>query len=342
MSVSKRLRYEVLRRDGNTCRYCGGTAPNVELTVDHVLPVALGGADEASNLVAACRQCNAGKSASSPDAPLVADVATDAMRWAQAQQIAAQQMLDQVNRRDALYAEFTDVWDSWRKGYRNQPCPLPEDWESSIASLLSAGLPMAVLLDCVDIAMKTPNVYANNRFRYMCGVAWKKVGKLQDATRRVLDGSPTTAPIEQELPADDLLYEAWGLLPFTVDDEHVKTWARKFRNDRAWDDEPEFDFTQWPDDACGFLRILEHLSSEHHSMFSTIRDVFKRLPVDLVDECRREGARVCEEQGEDPSMFRTEIDRYAMRLALDKLLPLADDERPEQNQMIRAEVGDEH
>ncbi|AWN05089.1 HNH endonuclease [Gordonia phage Easley] len=39
MAVSKRLRYEILRRDNHTCRYCGATAPDVPLTVDHVVPV---------------------------------------------------------------------------------------------------------------------------------------------------------------------------------------------------------------------------------------------------------------------------------------------------------------
>ncbi|MGC7224589.1 HNH endonuclease, partial [Mycobacteroides abscessus subsp. massiliense] len=43
MAVTKRLRYEVLRRDNYSCRYCGRSAPEVKLTVDHVVPVALGG-----------------------------------------------------------------------------------------------------------------------------------------------------------------------------------------------------------------------------------------------------------------------------------------------------------
>jgi 5-methylcytosine-specific restriction endonuclease McrA len=29
--VSRRLRLEVLRRDGHTCRYCGAQAPDVKL-----------------------------------------------------------------------------------------------------------------------------------------------------------------------------------------------------------------------------------------------------------------------------------------------------------------------
>lgn len=62
MTVSKRLRFEILRRDNHACRYCGGVAPDATITVDHVVPVALGGSDDPSNLVAACKDCNAGKS----------------------------------------------------------------------------------------------------------------------------------------------------------------------------------------------------------------------------------------------------------------------------------------
>lgn len=47
MALTKRTRFEVLRRDGHRCRYCGDTAEaGATLTVDHVVPVALGGTDE--------------------------------------------------------------------------------------------------------------------------------------------------------------------------------------------------------------------------------------------------------------------------------------------------------
>ena len=51
MAISKRTRFEVLRRDNYTCRYCRSTES--ELTLDHVTPVALGGTDEITNLGAA-------------------------------------------------------------------------------------------------------------------------------------------------------------------------------------------------------------------------------------------------------------------------------------------------
>lgn len=56
-----RLRFDVLARDRYTCRYCGRKAPDVELVVDHIVPVVKGGTNEPANLVTACEDCNSGK-----------------------------------------------------------------------------------------------------------------------------------------------------------------------------------------------------------------------------------------------------------------------------------------
>lgn len=60
--MSKKLRFQVFRRDRFTCQYCGRQSPEVTLEVDHVMPVVLGGSDDQSNLVTACRDCNGSKS----------------------------------------------------------------------------------------------------------------------------------------------------------------------------------------------------------------------------------------------------------------------------------------
>lgn len=62
-TLSKSLRFEILKRDEFTCQYCGGKPPGVVLQVDHVVPVASGGENELDNLVASCYECNAGKKA---------------------------------------------------------------------------------------------------------------------------------------------------------------------------------------------------------------------------------------------------------------------------------------
>lgn len=64
-SVPPRIRFEVLRRDGFRCTYCGRSArEGVVLHVDHVIPVAGGGSNDIENLVAACSGCNQGKGSS--------------------------------------------------------------------------------------------------------------------------------------------------------------------------------------------------------------------------------------------------------------------------------------
>ncbi len=59
--VSKRIRFEVFKRDKFTCQYCGRPAPDVVLQADHIKPVADGGENNLLNLVTSCRDCNAGK-----------------------------------------------------------------------------------------------------------------------------------------------------------------------------------------------------------------------------------------------------------------------------------------
>lgn len=60
-TLPNRLRFDILARDNFTCRYCGRSAPDVALNVDHVFPVAKGGTNDPDNLVTACFECNNGK-----------------------------------------------------------------------------------------------------------------------------------------------------------------------------------------------------------------------------------------------------------------------------------------
>lgn len=59
--ISKKLRYEVYKRDSFTCQYCGRSAPDVILEIDHIKPIAEGGTNDIINLITSCRDCNRGK-----------------------------------------------------------------------------------------------------------------------------------------------------------------------------------------------------------------------------------------------------------------------------------------
>jgi 5-methylcytosine-specific restriction endonuclease McrA len=52
------LRWRVFKRDGYRCRACGA---DVDLTVDHIVPVIHGGSNTESNLQTLCRTCNSRK-----------------------------------------------------------------------------------------------------------------------------------------------------------------------------------------------------------------------------------------------------------------------------------------
>lgn len=61
-SLSKSLRFEVFKRDSFTCQYCGQSAPNATLNVDHIVPVSKSGSNDLLNLITSCFDCNSGKS----------------------------------------------------------------------------------------------------------------------------------------------------------------------------------------------------------------------------------------------------------------------------------------
>ena len=56
------LRNEVFRRDQGKCQYCGRSAPDVVIHVDHKVPLSKGGATTLDNLQLLCEQDNLGKS----------------------------------------------------------------------------------------------------------------------------------------------------------------------------------------------------------------------------------------------------------------------------------------
>ena len=66
-AIPKSVRFDVLSRDGFACVYCGRGGREVELHIDHVNPVCNGGANDPSNLVSACAECNLSKGRITPD-----------------------------------------------------------------------------------------------------------------------------------------------------------------------------------------------------------------------------------------------------------------------------------
>lgn len=179
MAVSKRLRFEILRRDNHTCRYCGRSAPDVLLHVDHVVPVAFGGTDDPSNLVAACKDCNIGKSSVPADAAIVEDIATDAMRWSLAMRQAANEIAEEEASLEEICVAIEKAW---------APRWIPDNYRNSLYSIVKAGLTLDDLLTLVDVAKYAR--WIDDRWAYFCGCCWTRVGQRHERARQIIDSPP--------------------------------------------------------------------------------------------------------------------------------------------------------
>lgn len=60
-NIKTDIRFEVYERDNYTCQYCGGKFSDEMLSIDHLIPVSLGGHNEITNYVTCCRSCNSSK-----------------------------------------------------------------------------------------------------------------------------------------------------------------------------------------------------------------------------------------------------------------------------------------
>lgn len=56
--VSNKMRFYILERDHYRCRCCGRSQNEVELEIDHIVPIAKGGKSTSDNLQTLCTDCN--------------------------------------------------------------------------------------------------------------------------------------------------------------------------------------------------------------------------------------------------------------------------------------------
>lgn len=217
--VPRRVRFEVLRRDNYTCRYCRST--DDPLTIDHVKPVVLGGTDEPSNLVACCKDCNTGKASSTPDESLVDQVSEDAVRWAKAMEAAANRYVASRMQTLTLYDYVYDEWQSASATYRRGRAELPADYEASVDQWLRAGAPPQLIDEAIAVAMRNSLVDNWNVWRYACGVVWTRLGQMQDEAKASL--------AEPKARTNPLIESYWNGFSAALDEPEVSAAFLTFK-----------------------------------------------------------------------------------------------------------------
>lgn len=64
--ISGAVQQKVWVADGCKCMYCGKPMGEVQLTIDHFIPLESGGKNDPSNYLSACRRCNKNKGGEDP------------------------------------------------------------------------------------------------------------------------------------------------------------------------------------------------------------------------------------------------------------------------------------
>lgn len=173
MTVTKRTRFEILRRDQHTCQYCGAKAPDAVLHIDHVMPVALGGTDLPGNLVTACRECNSGKASITPDSPLVQAVSAEAAAYALGMVEKMTRLRGEIDRTGEYVGMFDDAWKRWTRKGTGETIPLPADYELSLFRWVHMGVPIRLIEMAIPKAMTKPGLRGEfAEFQYMAGIVW--------------------------------------------------------------------------------------------------------------------------------------------------------------------------
>ena len=179
MSIRPSIRFDVFKRDGFTCAYCGHHPPEATLEVDHILPIAEGGGDDYENLITACWECNRGKGAKMLDvAPRdMPDIEerTALLAERERQLRAYQQVRDEATaRREAI---FNDVRDHWFEVWGEEELErwyIP--WDSALRRYIEILGPEDVKAS-MDTARRKFSYLTTAVVRYFIGILKHKAGE---------------------------------------------------------------------------------------------------------------------------------------------------------------------
>lgn len=175
--LSKRIRFEVFKRDGFECNYCGAHPPGVLLHVDHIVAVANGGENDMDNLVTACESCNQGKGARELNVvPQSLDEKAALVVEREAQLAGYHAVMEA--RRDRIEAELWRVVDTLVTN--GSVDGVSRQWTGSIR-MFNERLGVHSVLEAADIARS--RMYSGSKmFRYFCGICWSRIRE-QDGPR---------------------------------------------------------------------------------------------------------------------------------------------------------------
>lgn len=168
--ISKRIRFEIFKRDLFTCQYCGNTPPSVILECDHINPVSKGGTNDEHNLITSCFNCNRGKSnVELIIAPKTISEKYKILQEKDLQFVEYQKLVRKFNNRiNKLIEKIVKIYSNSFPGYTTTEHFKQGSIKKFILNLEFNEVEEAMYTSCGKFN-------ADDSLKYFCGICWNKI-----------------------------------------------------------------------------------------------------------------------------------------------------------------------
>lgn len=171
MAVSKKVRFEVFKRDGFRCAYCGKSPPEVTLECDHIHPKSRGGKDDVNNFITACFDCNRGKRDIPLDkAPAKLQENYEILLEKEAQLAEYHKFIKKIERR--ITREMAKVDGAYTENFPDYE--LSDKFKRGTVKTFLKSLPVNEVVDSMHLACSKIND-STRSIPYFCGICWNKI-----------------------------------------------------------------------------------------------------------------------------------------------------------------------
>ena len=170
-SISKKLRFEVFKRDGFQCAYCGQSPPAVVLEIDHIKPISKGGGNDVDNLITACFDCNRGKRDIPLDKiPSKLSENLEVLKLKEEQLSEYRKFINRIKRRERK--DINDIDKIYSAAFEDYA--LADHFKNSSLKKFLSLLPKHEVEDAMSKAVSVIND-ENKAIKYFCGICWNKI-----------------------------------------------------------------------------------------------------------------------------------------------------------------------
>lgn len=170
-SITKKVRFDVFKRDAFICQYCGNSPPSVVLEIDHITPVSKGGKSNVDNLITACFDCNRGKSSGLlTNIPAAITEKLELIKEKEDQLKAYNRLLKRIKVREQKDVESIEaIFNKNNKGNWFSP-----EFEESVKRNFLRKIPVYELIIYMENScskMASPE----RAIKYFCGICWNVI-----------------------------------------------------------------------------------------------------------------------------------------------------------------------